>query len=105
MFINAFTNAIVWFLSYTSRIHTRFQGSLIVKIWILVFCITRHRDKEVFYLMMLSTAKIIYGTWYSVGGMIMTNENRSDGNVKVHPGTGHVDTEGEQRYSSTLSLT
>ena len=51
--------------------------------------------------MILSAAKI----WYSVGGMIMTNENRSDGKVKVHPGTGHVDTEGEQRYSPTPSLT
>jgi hypothetical protein len=74
MFINAFTNAIVWFLSYTSRIHTRFQVSLILKIWILVFCITRQRDKEVVYLIKLSTAKIIYGTWYSVGEMIMTKE-------------------------------
>jgi len=61
----------------------------------------RETDKEVFYLMILSAAKI----WYSVGGMIMTNENRSDGKVKVHPGTGHVDTEGEQRYSPTPSLT
>jgi len=105
MLINAFTNAILWFLSYTSRIHTRCQVTLVLKIRILVFCTTRHRDKEVFYLMMLSTAKIIYGMWYRVGGMAMTKESRSDGKVKVHPGTGHVDTEGEQRYSSTLSLT
>jgi len=55
--------------------------------------------------MVLSTAKIIYGMWYRVGGMIMTKGNRGDGKVKVHPGTDHVDTEGEQRYSSTLSLT
>ena len=75
MFINAFTNAIVWVLSYTSRIHTRCQVSLVLKIWILVFCTTRHRDKEMFYLIMLSTAKIIYGMWYREGGMIMTKEN------------------------------
>jgi len=42
---------------------------------------------------------------YSEGGMIMTKENRSDGKVKIHPGTDHVDTEEEHRYSSTLSLT
>jgi hypothetical protein len=45
-----------------------------LKIWILVFCITRQQDKEIFYLMKLSTAKIIYGMWYSVGGMIMAKE-------------------------------
>ena len=86
MFINAFTNATVRFLSYTSRIHAGFQVSLILKIWILVFCITRQRDKEVFYLMKLSTATIIHGMWYNVGGMITTKENRGDGKVKVHPG-------------------
>jgi hypothetical protein len=48
----------------------------------------RERYKEVFYLMILSPAKM----WYSIGGMIMTKENRSDGKVKVHPETGHART-------------
>ena len=36
---------------------------------------------------------------------IQSNKGKGKGTGKVHPITGHEDPEGEQRYSSTLSLT
>jgi hypothetical protein len=41
-----------------STIHTRFQVHLMLKIWIMVY-LHYEREKEVFYLFMLSTAKTI----------------------------------------------
>jgi hypothetical protein len=43
--------------------------------------------------------------WWHITGHDTSLDNKSKGKGKVHPITGHERSEGEQRYSSTLSLT